>query len=220
MVQFEAGAGLGRGYLAVPADVESGVLVLHAWWGLNDFIKSLCDRLAREGFLALAPDLHNGAVATTVKDAKELMSRVEGDSKKSIVIGAVDYLRSYPLIAGRKIGAVGFSMGGAWALFLGAENPDDIAAVVVFYGTGPADFFKTRASFLGHYAPDDEWEPVDEVRALERKIREAGREVTFHFYPGANHWFFEENRPDDYNPEAASLAWNRTLEFLNAKLSQ
>ncbi len=219
MVQFDAGAGLGRGCLAIPADCQERGPCLHAWWGL-DFFKNLCDRLAGERYLALASDIHNGAVATSVKDAKELMLRVDGGSKKSIVTGAVAYLRSYPAVAGRKIGVVGFSMGGAWALFLGAEKPDDIAAVVVFYGTEPADFSKTQASFLGHYAPEDEWEPVDEVRALERSIREAGREVTFHFYPGARHWFFEENRPDDYNAEAASLAWNRTLEFLNAKLKQ
>ncbi len=194
------------------------MLVLHAWWGLNDFFKGLCDRLASQGFLALAPDLHGGVVAKSVSEAKELLSSVDEEARRPIVLGAVDYLRSHPSQSGRKIGAVGFSMGAAWALWLSTARPKEVGAVVVFYGTYLLDFSEARASFLGHYAPEDEWEPTGDVQALEQKIRGAGREVTFHFYPGTKHWFFEEDRPGDYDREAADLAWSRTLEFLNNKL--
>jgi len=110
-------------------------------------------------------------------------------------------------------------MGASWSLWLSTAKPEDIGAVVAFYGTYPGlAFSKAKASFLGHYAPEDEWEPTRDVKAMEQQIREAGREVTFHFYPGTKHWFVEDNRPVEYNRDAANLAWNRTLEFLNNKL--
>ena len=109
-------------------------------------------------------------------------------------------------------------MGAALALWLSTKRPEDVGAVVVFYGTYLLDFSKAKASFLGNFAPEDEWEPTATVKALEQKIRGARREVTFHFYPGTRHWFFEEDRPDAYDREAAGLAWSRTLEFLNSKL--
>ena len=217
-VEFKTETSKGTGYFALPEKPRGGLLVLHAWWGLNDFFKGFCDRLASRGFLALAPDLHGGKVAKSVSEAKELMSRVDENARRPIVVGALDYLRSQPSQSGRKIGAVGFSMGAAYALWLSTVRPEDVGAVVVFYGTYLLDFSKAKASFLGHYAPEDEWEPARDVQALEEKIRGAGREVTFHFYPGTKHWFFEGDRPGDYDREAAGLAWNRTLEFLNNKL--
>ncbi len=217
-VEFQAEGGPGQGYLASPEKPRGGVLVLHAWWGLNDFFKSVADRLASQGFLALAPDLHDGALAKSVEEAKELQSKIDDGRVKQIVLGATDYLRSDPPISGRKIGVVGFSMGAAWSLLLSTLRPENVAAVVVFYGSYPIDFSMSQASYLGHYAPDDEWEPPAEVRATEEKIRGAGKEVTFHFYPGTKHWFFEENRPVEYNRDASDLAWKRTLGFLDSKL--
>ena len=218
-VEFKTETGKGSGYLALPENPRGDVLVLHAWWGLNDFFKGFADRLAAQGFLALAPDLQQGNVASTVNEAKDLMSKVDEESRGPIVLGALDYLRSHPSQSGRKIGVVGFSMGASWALWLSTARPEDVGAVTVFYGTYPGlDFSKAKASFLGHYAPDDEWEPTNDVKALEAKIREARREVTFHFYPGTKHWFIEEDRPDAYDPAAAGLSWKRTLDFLNKKL--
>jgi carboxymethylenebutenolidase len=218
MVEFQAEGGPGKGYLAMPEKPRGGVLVLHAWWGLNDFFKGFANRLASQGFLALAPDLHDGAIAKSVEEAKELRSKIADERIKQIVMGATDYLRSDPSISGRKIGVVGFSMGAAWSLLLSTLKPETVGAVVVFYGTYPMDFSKAQASYLGHYAPEDEWEPIGDVRATEEKIRGAGREVAFHFYPGTKHWFVEENRQVEYNREAANLAWKRTLEFLDKKL--
>jgi carboxymethylenebutenolidase len=222
MVEFRAGADPGRGHLALPSHPKGAVLVLHAWWGLNDFFKGFADRLASQGYIALAPDLHDGPVATSVEEAKELRKSFEskeGEARmKEIVLSAADYLRSVPSVSGRKIGVLGFSMGAAWSLLLSTLKPESVGAVVVFYGDWPIDFSKARASFLGHYAPDDEWEPKEGIRATESKIRAARREVEFYFYPGTKHWFFEENRPVEYNRDAADLAWKRTIDFLNIKL--
>ena len=219
MVEFKAEGGPAKGYLASPEKPRGGVLVLHAWWGLNDFFKSFSNRLASQGFLTLAPDLNNGAVASTVDQAKDLMSKVDDKTRQEIVLGAADYLQSNASISGRKIGVVGFSMGGAHSLLLSILKPESVGAVVVFYAAwSEPDFSKAKASFLGHFAPDDEWEPIEGVRATEEKIRGAGRDVTFHFYPGTKHWFFEENRPVEYKRDAADMAWERTLEFLNSKL--
>jgi carboxymethylenebutenolidase len=218
IVEFQTEGRPSKGYLAAPQKPRGAVLVLHAWWGLNDFFKSFADRLASQGFLALAPDLHEGPVAKTVDEAKALMSKMDDARTKQIVLGAVDYLQSIPSITGRKIGVVGFSMGAAWSYMLSNLKPENVGAVVVFYGSYPIDFSKAQASFLGHFSPDDEWEPIGDVRATEEKIRSAGRNVTFHFYPGTKHWFFEENRPVEYKREAADLAWKRTIDFLDNNL--
>ena len=218
MIEFKTEGLPGKAYLVSPEKPRGGVLVLHAWWGLNDFFKGFANRLASQGFLALAPDLYDGPVSKSVEEAKGLLSKADDARVKNIVLGAADSLRSMPSMHGRKIGVVGFSMGGGWSLLLSTLRPESVGAVVVFYSSYAMDFSKSSASYLGHFAPDDEWEPISDVRATEEKLRGAGREVTFHFYPGTKHWFVEENRPVEYNRAAADLAWKRTLEFLDNKL--
>jgi carboxymethylenebutenolidase len=110
-------------------------------------------------------------------------------------------------------------MGAYWALQLSQARPDDISAVVAVYGTDGGDYSTARAAYLGHFAENDDFEPLEDVRALEDRIRDAGREVTFHVYPGTSHWFVESNRPDVYNAAAAELVWLRTLAFLKAQLA-
>jgi carboxymethylenebutenolidase len=105
-------------------------------------------------------------------------------------------------------------MGGSGALLLSTLLPNDIGAVVTFYGSMDADYTAACAAYLGHFVAHDEWEPLDEVRRVEERIRSAGREVTFHIYPGARHWFFEDNRSDVYDSTVAQLAWERTIAFL------
>lgn len=220
IVEFKVGSGKGHGYLAVPKQSHGGVLVLHAWWGLNDFFKSVCDRLAAEGYTAFAPDLHQGKVAKTQSEAKALMEITENQNielTRTTVSSSLDYLHNHPSVKGHKAGVVGFSMGAGWAFWLSTKMPTETSAVVAFYGTWPMDFTASKASYLGHYASDDEWEPTDSVHSFEKKIRDAGRPVKFHFYPGAKHWFFEEDRPE-YDPQAARLAFTRSLEFLRGTL--
>jgi len=206
--------------LVVPREGKCpGVLVLHSWWGPTPFFKNLCNQLADEGFVALAPDLYHGATASTIDKAKNLRSKLKNTIVVKEITAAVEHLRSHQGVSGNKIGVLGFSLGGCWALGLAGLKPDDVAAVVVFYGTRTMNCAKTRAAFLGHFAEDDKWASVKRVHQLEEKMRSAGKEVTFHIYPKTNHWFFEEDRPEAYNPEAAEQAWQRSIEFLRNKLT-
>ena len=218
IVEFNVANGVGRGYLSVPQTSRGGVIVLHAWWGLNDFFKSFVDRLAAEGYTAFAPDLREGKVAKTVDEAKENMKKENPDLIEKTVLASHEYLHAHPSVKGRKIGVVGFSMGAALALWLSTKKPD-VAAATVFYGVYAVDFSKSEASYLGHFAPNDEWEPEEGIRSVEEKIRHSGRPVTFHTYPGTKHWFFENDRPE-YSPQAAQLAWTRTLEFIHSTLGR
>ena len=222
MFTFKTEQGEGRGYLAAPASGSGpGVLVLHAWWGLTPFFTEVCDRLAEAGFVALAPDLHHGQTAATVAEAEALVKQSEGPGfarTQAVATSALAQLRAHPAVQRTAVGVLGFSMGAAWANMLVSQAPEDIAAVVLFYGSYSVDFTQTRAAFLGHFADADEWEPMESVREMEAAMRAAGREVTLHLYPGAGHWFFESNQPDAYQPEAAALAWERTMEFLRRSL--
>lgn len=217
-VTFQAGTATPAGYLALPQSGGGpGVLVLHAWWGLTPTFTELCDLLARAGFVAFAPDLNAGQIATTVDGAAALMASRDWDGTGAAAHGGLAYLRSHPALAGEQVGMVGFSMGAAWTVVLASAHPDQVAAAAIFYGTGSADFTAARAAYLAHFAENDPWEPDEEVQAMLAALREAGREVTPHVYPGASHWFFEPDRPE-YDPAAAELAWERTRAFLQAQL--
>jgi carboxymethylenebutenolidase len=205
-------------YLALPpGDSGPGVLLLHAWWGLKPFFKQLCDRLAEQGFVALAPDLRDGKVAQTIDEAKALMEASDSEAAGDIVMAAKDFLRAHASVRGEKIGVIGFSMGAAWALIVAGYKPDQVGATVLFYGAGEADFGKVTSKIQGHYSPDDEWEPYDYVQAMERDMKAAGVDVSFYNYPGTKHWFVEDDRPE-YDAQAAALAWARTFEFLRENL--
>ncbi len=201
------------GYLAIPPTGEgSPVLVLHAWWGLNDTMKGICDRLAAARFVAFAPDLFHGKVADTIEGAEAHLKEFEGEQTSAAVAKAAEYLAER---SGRSsLAVIGFSFGANYALDLSAADPDRIRQVVLFYGTGGGDWSASRASYLGHFAENDPYEPLQYVAELESDLRSAGRPVTFHRYHGAGHWFFEPDRTDAYNEEAAALAWDRTLRFL------
>ena len=211
-----------RAYLAVPDSGSGpGVLVLHAWWGLTPVFTAVCDGLAAAGYVALAPSLYaHGATAATIAEAEALRdAHDEAAEAEPIAQAAVEQLLGLPAVTGARIGVIGFSLGAYWALHLSQVRPDDVSAVVAFYGTDDGDYRMARAAYLGHFAEHDDYEPLDAVRALEEKIRSAGREVTFHVYPGTGHWFFEPNQPQAYDDEAAGLARERTLDFLKAQLT-
>ncbi|MBV9787819.1 MAG: dienelactone hydrolase family protein [Chloroflexi bacterium] len=216
-ITYQAGDQTAPGYLALPASGEGpGVLVLHAWWGLNDTIRSVCTQLADAGFVAFAPDLYHGKVVDTIADAEAMASALFGNREQAIaeVASAVSFLNERATQTGNGLAVVGFSMGASYALNLSTTAPEHIRSVVIFYGTGGGDFSQSQAAYLGHFAEDDDFEPTAEVDALETELREAGRPVTFYRYSGAGHWFFEPDRTDAFNQEAASLAWDRTLDFL------
>ncbi|MDQ3856249.1 MAG: dienelactone hydrolase family protein [Chloroflexota bacterium] len=202
---------VGHAHLATPAaGAGPGVLVLHAWWGLTPFFKQVADRLAAEGYYVLAPDLYAGQTATTIEEATQLRDATDDDRTYKLITESVEYLRSLEGATGDGIGVVGFSMGGWWALSL----EDHIRAVVTFYGAGvDPENITAEAAYQGHFAEDDEFEPLESVKQLEEGLRARGKEVEMHIYPSARHWFFEKDRPE-YDPEAAKVAWERTCAFL------
>jgi carboxymethylenebutenolidase len=211
---FDVNGKPANGYLALPEGSSGpGVMVLHAWWGLNSIFKNLCDRLAAEGFVAFAPDLNEGRVATTIEEAKQIIEELDSGRKQAVASAAVDFMRGRPEVRKESLALIGFSMGAAWSLALAEGYPADIHKAVLFYGAGEADYTKVKAEILGHFSDTDDWEDIDFVRGMEADMRKAGLNTTFHIYSGLPHWFFEENRPE-YNPEAAARAWQRTLEFL------
>jgi len=220
LISFPAGDSTGAAYLASPKRGHGpGVLVLHAWWGLTPVFHGVCERLAEAGFVALAPDLYYGKTAVTIEEAQQLINQRDFDLMHTTAIAALDYLRAHSAVSGQAIATLGFSMGAAWSIFLASERPADVAATVMFYGSESAEFAAARAAYLGHFAEDDEWEPLDGVRQMEADMRAAGRDVTLYIYPGARHWFAEPNRPE-YDEAAAELAWQRTIEFLGKQLER
>jgi carboxymethylenebutenolidase len=222
IVEFSAGDKRGSAYLALPGQGSgSGVLLLHAWWGLNDFFKELADRLAAEGFVVLAPDLYDGKTASTIEDAERLGSALDANAREAIgsVTAAAGYLLGHPASRGSRIGAIGFSLGSAYAIWLSTLKPE-VAAVVLFYGVWPEESFarETGAAFLGHFAEHDPYASHEDMRQFEAQLRSAGKQATFFVYPGTGHWFFEEDRPDAFDADAAGIAWQATVDFLHDKL--
>src|SRR5262245_12497724 len=202
------------GFLAAPPSGSGpGVLVLHPWWGLNNTIKSFCKRLAEAGFVAFAPDLYHGKIADNIADAEALRNALDPNYKmaKSEIANSTKFLKERVEQSDRGLAVIGFSMGVYYALDLAASDPEHIRSVVLFYGTGGGDWSKSKAAYLGHFADKDEFEPKSEVDKLEKSLKRAEREVTFYFYSGTGHWFFESDRTDAFNREAADLAWERTL---------
>ena len=206
------------GFLALPRTGNGqGVLVLHAWWGLNDTIKAFCSRLAESGFLAFAPDLYHGQVAQTIAEAEVLGSTLDTNflQAKAEIAEATRFLAEKTGKAGNNLAVVGFSLGAYYALDLSNADPEHIHSVVVFYGSGVEDFSNSKADYLGHFAGDDPYEPSANVDFLETALQRAGRPVSIYRYSDTGHWFFEPDRTKAFNPKAASLAWERTLAFLN-----
>ena len=205
-----------RAHVRVPDGARSGVVVLHPWWGLNEDVIAYADRLADAGFAVLAPDMFDGRIATKPDEAEELAG--EGDKVADrIAFAAVDELAKR-LEPDAPLAVLGFSFGAAYALWAPSERPR-LSATVVYYGTYTDDFLKrSTARVLGHFAEDDPYESAESVKALETALREAGRSVEFHTYPGTGHWFAEPSR-DAYRRDAAELAFERTVTFLRGALA-
>jgi carboxymethylenebutenolidase len=222
-VEFESNGGMAAGYLAVP---ESGsgltTIVLQEWWGVDSHIRDVCDRFAREGFLALAPDLYGGKTTDQPDEAQQLMMALSMEEAEKHMRGAVDYLAEHEGFQGKGVGSVGFCLGGGLSVWAASANPK-VAAVVTYYYVmphGKPDFSKIHASVLGHFGDSDDFVPVDAAKALEKEMRDAGVDVKFEFYEGAGHAFFNDtNRLGTYDKEAADLSWQRTTEFLKKNVA-
>ena len=206
------------GNFVIPkAGAESGVLILHSWWGLNTFFRNLSQRFADEGFVTLAPDLYGGKVATTISEAKRLRAAVTASRKEpayKYLSRMIYFLSTHESISTSNIAVVGFSMGGDWAFWL-AQRPElPIVATITFYAARNGDYSKSNSSFLGHFAETDEWVSPEGIKKLSRSLEKADREFTFHMYSDTSHWFFEQDRTDVFKPEASKLAWERTIDFI------
>ena len=220
---FPSGDGQAHGYLALPPSGSGpGVIVIQEWWGLTDHIADVADRLAGEGFVALAPDLFGGKTAHDADEAGRLMTELPVDRAAQDLAGAVDFLLSSDAVTSSKVGAVGFCMGGGFVLMLAAQQGDRIGAAVPFYGVGPAadqDFSALTAAVQGHYGEKDDFYPVEQARAQESKIREqSGAAVEFYYYDAAHAFHNDDNTLGTYSEADARLAWSRTVDFLRANL--
>lgn len=194
-VTFASNGHEAHGYLAVPpAGTGPGLVVIQEWWGLTTHVADVTDRLAAEGFVALAPDLFGGATTHDSEEAKVLMQQMPVDRAARDLAGAVDYLLGHDAVIGDKVGAVGFCMGGGFVLILAAQQGDKVGAAVPFYGAPQIpdlDFSGLSADVLGHYAELDKGITPDRVAELSERIeRQSGKRPEIHMYP-ADHAFLD-----------------------------
>ena len=220
MIEFPSNGRQTPGYLAVPSGGrDPGIVVIQEWWGLVGHIKDVADRFAAEGFVALAPDLYYVKTADEPDEARNLMMSLQMDKAARDLSGAVEYLRGHPAVEPKKVGSVGYCLGGGLSLYLATVTPVD--ACVIYYGVLPGvqpDLSQLRSPVLGHYAEHDDFASPEAARALEEQIRAQGTSVEFHIYPGTTHAFFNDDRPEVYNEAAARQSWERSLAFFRQQL--
>ena len=218
MIEFRRPDGQhSQGYLASAAPGSRGLVLIQEWWGLNDHIRAVADRFAAAGFETLAPDLYRGRLASSADEASHLMNGLDfPDATHQDLRGAVQHLAA----GGRKVGTLGFCMGGALTVAAAVHVPE-LGAAVCFYGIPPATFADPahiRVPFMGHFATRDDWCTPAAAQQLEAALRGAGQQPVCHHYE-ADHAFFNAARPEVYDAAAAELAWQRSVDFLKAHLA-
>jgi carboxymethylenebutenolidase len=222
-IEFPTSAGSAPGYLAVPSGEHGpGVIVLQEWWGLDEHIRSICDRLAAAGFYALAPDLYRGETTTQPSEAQQKMMALSMGEVEQDMCGAADYLAAQPGFEGPGVGAVGFCLGGGLAVWAAATCPNIAAAVTYYYVMphGKPDFSAIGGPVLGHFGTADDFIPIEDANKLEYELNDAGVETTVHYYEGGGHAFFNDtNRLGTYDQGLAETSWERTVSFLRSALA-
>jgi len=225
-VEFASNGGKAAGYLALPeSGTGPGVIVVQEWWGLDSGIREMADRLAAEGFVALAPDLYHGQLAghTEMDRAGELMAAMPIDRAARDMSGAVDYLIGLDATTGSGVGVMGFCMGGMLTFFLAADRPDRVKAAVPFYGypqgDDQPDYNQITAAIQGHMAENDDFFGPEGARALEQQLRDLGKDVTFTVHAGAGHAFMApHNALGTLDEELAARVWPQAVAFLHEHL--
>ena len=223
-VTFPSNGDTAHGYLAVPESGSGpGVVVIQEWWGLTAHIADVSNRLAAEGFVALAPDLFGGTTTHDSDEAGKLMQELPVDRAARDLGGAVDFLLGHDAVTGNAVGTVGFCMGGGFVLALAAQQGDKVKAAVPFYSVQAGDtpdFSGMTADLQGHFGSDDAFFPPDQARDLAAKIEsESGKKPDFRFYPAGHAFHNDENLMGTYDPEQARKAWGATVDFLRAELT-
>jgi carboxymethylenebutenolidase len=223
MVKFKSAVGEAQGYLATPVrdtGKHPAVIVIQEWWGLNDWVKEQAKRFADQGYVALAVDLYRGKVATTPDEAHELMRGLPEDRAMADLKGAFKYLSSRKDVDAKRIGVIGWCMGGGYALMFATAEPR-LAAGVVNYGhlmTDPKSISGIKVPLLGNFGEDDRGIPAADVRDFESALKKAGKNADFKVYPGAGHAFMNPNNKGGYVADAASDAWKRIDHFFAERL--
>jgi carboxymethylenebutenolidase len=223
MVTFASNGGTSEGYLAIPADGHgAAVIVIQEWWGLVAHIRDVADRFADAGFVALAPDFYHGHTTTEPDDAQRLLMQLALPQAAADIAGAAAYLKGLPQVDGG-VGTVGFCAGGSLALWSATVAPD-IKAVVAFYPGGYTDRLAPNwAEYAGkaaeiHAAEGDGTSAAPHIQAVVKGIEGNGGTVTIYDYAGTDHAFFNDDRPEHFHRDAATLAWARSLDFLRTTL--
>jgi carboxymethylenebutenolidase len=220
MVEFSSNGKTCKGYLSKPAGKGPGVLVLQEWWGLVDHIKDVADRFAREGFVALAPDLFHGKSTKSPDEAGKLFMALNIAQAEKDLRGATQHLLSLDETEGQKVGTVGFCMGGQLSLYAACVNPT-VGACVDYYGIHPnvhPPIARLQAPVLGFFAEKDSSVSPEVVRKLEKQLKGAGKQAEFHIYPNVGHAFFNDTRPDVYHEASAKQSWERMIRFFREHL--
>ena len=225
MVEFPSDGHTCTGYLAVPAGgAGPGVVVIQEWWGLVDHIKDVADRLASQGFTALATDLYHGRATTEPDEAAKEMMALEIPRAARDLSGSVQFLLDDARATGGAVGSVGFCMGGGLSLYLATLRPE-VKADIVYYGVIPwpeakPDLSRISGKVLGHFGEKDSSIPRERADRLLADLVAAGVDAEFYHYPDADHAFFNDGRPEVHKPDASQLSWDRTLAFLRRELAE
>lgn len=222
MVSYPSGSETVSGYLAAPEGTgrKPAIVVIQEWWGVNDFVKSKADHFAKEGYVALAPDLYRGKVATDPDTAHQLMRGLPEDRAVRDMKAAVTYLGTRADVDPKKISAVGWCMGGGYSLALALAEPT-LAGAVIYYGrlvTDEATISSLKVPLLGNFGGQDKGIPPDSVREFEKKAKAAGKTVDFKIYPDAGHAFASSKDPTVFRTEDARDADARTEKFFEKAL--
>jgi len=225
METFKSNGGTASGYLASPASGKGpGVIVIQEWWGLIAQVKGTADMFAREGFNALAPDFYHGRSAQIGEPdaAQKLMMELNIEQAAKDARGAAQYLASHPMTSSKKVGVIGFCMGGMLALMTGTAAPEVIGAVIDCYGVPPQkkpDYDTLKGiPVLGIFGGKDEW-VMNALPTLEADLKAAGVPFEKVVYPNADHAFLNEQRADVHRPDDARDAWPRIMSFLKRHLA-
>ena len=228
-VTYKSGNDTVHGILYAPAGKGPfpGIIVIHEWWGLNDWVKEQASKLADQGYVTLAIDLYRGKVATTPNEAHEFMGGVPPDRAKLDLEAAFNFLQSQSNVNKDRIGAIGWCMGGGYALGLALEEPK-LAADVINYGLydyaslvkDQAAIKKINAPLRGFFGAQDRGIPTDDLKKFEDRLKGQGKKVDFSIYPDAGHAFQNPNNKDGYRPRDAQDAWNKTVAFFAATLKK
>jgi len=223
-VSYKSGDETVRGILYTPDGKGPfpGIIVIHEWWGLNDWVKEQASKLADQGCVALAIDLYRGKVATTSDEAHEIMRGVPEDRAKRDLHAAFQYLQSHPNVKKDRIGAIGWCMGGGYSLDVARREPT-LAADVINYGhlaTDPEALKKINAPILGLFGAQDRGIPPEDVKKFGQQMDQLGKKIDITIYPDAGHAFENQNNKGGYRANDAADAWNKTVNFLASTLKK